>query len=129
MKLHGFFICLMTQICIGFNFVGNTYAANFRIPLIFRKQYIELAFLNKRIATLKLVGFINENGRVYYNYDEDENIFEYEPDDKISRVMRKYLISIGYINYNITRDETGIVLKSRLTRLQQNIIFENIKSV
>mgnify|MGYP001471128784 FL=1 len=124
-----FLICLMSYLCRGFNLVGNTYVANFRIPLIFRKQNIEMSFLNDRIATLKLKGFINENGEVYYEYDKITQEFEYEPDDNIKKVMNKYLIAISGIYYNETIDEASMVIKSSLTRVYQNIIFENIKSV
>ena len=124
-----FLISLMSYLCRGFNVVGNTYVANFRIPLIFRKQNIEMSFLNDRIATLKLKGFINENGEVYYDYDKITKEFEYEPDDNIKKVMNKYLIAISGIYYNETIDEASMVIKSSLTRVYQNIIFENIKSV
>ena len=124
-----FLICLMSYLCRGFNLVGNTYVANFRIPLIFRKQNIEMSFLNDRIATLKLKGFINENGEVYYEYDKITQEFEYEPDDNIKKVMNKYLIAISGIYYNETIDEASMVIKSSLTRVYQNIIFENTKSV
>jgi len=124
-----FLISLMSYLCRGFNVVGNTYVANFRIPLIFRKQNIEMSFLNDRIATLKLKGFINENGEVYYEYDKITQEFEYEPDDNIKKVMNKYLIAISGIYYNETIDEASMVIKSSLTRVYQNIIFENIKSV
>ncbi len=129
MNWRVFLICLMSYLCRGFNLVGNTYVANFRIPLIFRKQNIEMSFLNDRIATLKLKGFINENGEVYYEYDKITQEFEYEPDDNIKKVMNKYLIAISGIYYNETIDEASMVIKSSLTRVYQNIIFENIKSV
>ena len=129
MNWRVFLICLMSYLCRGFNLVGNTYVANFRIPLIFRKQNIEMSFLNDRIATLKLKGFINENGEVYYDYDKITKEFEYEPDDNIKKVMNKYLIAISGIYYNETIDEASMVIKSSLTRVYQNIIFENIKSV
>lgn len=129
MNWRVFLICLMSYLCRGFNLVGNTYVANFRIPLIFRKQNIEMSFLNDRIATLKLKGFINENGEVYYEYDKTTQEFEYEPDDNIKKVMNKYLIAISGIYYNETIDEASMVIKSSLTRVYQNIIFENIKSV
>ena len=129
MNWRGFLICLMSYLCRGFNLVGNTYVANFRIPLIFRKQNIEMSFLNDRIATLKLKGFINENGEVYYDYDKITKEFEYEPDDNIKKVMNKYLIAISGIYYNETIDEASMVIKSSLTRVYQNIIFENTKSV
>ena len=129
MNWRVFLICLMSYLCRGFNLVGNTYVANFRIPLIFRKQNIEMSFLNDRIATLKLKGFINENGEVYYEYDKITKEFEYEPDDNIKKVMNKYLIAIRGIYYNETIDEASMVIKSSLTRVYQNIIFENIKSV
>ena len=129
MNWRVFLICLMSYLCRGFNLVGNTYVANFRIPLIFRKQNIEMSFFNDRIATLKLKGFINENGEVYYDYDKITKEFEYEPDDNIKKVMNKYLIAISGIYYNETIDEASMVIKSSLTRVYQNIIFENIKSV
>ena len=129
MNWRVFLICLMSYLCRGFNLVGNTYVANFRIPLIFRKQNIEMSFLNDRIATLKLKGFINENGEVYYEYDKITQEFEYEPDDNIKKVMNKYLIAISGIYYNETIDEASMVIKSSLTRVYQNIIFENTKSV
>ena len=129
MNWRVFLICLMSYLCRGFNLVGNTYVANFRIPLIFRKQNIEMSFLNDRIATLKLKGFINENGEVYYEYDKITQEFEYEPDDNIKKVMNKYLIAISGIYYNETIDEASMVIKSSLTRVYQNIIFENIKSL
>ena len=129
MNWRVFLICLMSYLCRGFNLVGNTYVANFRIPLIFRKQNIEMSFLNDRIATLKLKGFINENGQVYYEYDKITQEFEYEPDDNIKKVLNKYLIAISGIYYNETIDEASMVIKSSLTRVYQNIIFENIKSV
>ena len=55
--------------------------------------------------------------------------FEYEPDDNIKKVLNKYLIAISGIYYNETIDEASMVIKSSLTRVYQNIIFENTKSV
>ena len=56
-------------------------------------------------------------------------LFESSTVDEAKKVMNKYLIAISGIYYNETIDEASMVIKSSLTRVYQNIIFENIKSV
>ena len=106
----------------GFNVVGNTYVANFKVPLISRSQNIQIQFLNDKKANLKLAGFISNEGYIDYKYNKKENTFTYKADETIEKIMKKYLVSLYDMSYNETNDTPVITIKSRLIRFKQQIV-------
>ena len=106
----------------GFNVVGNTYVANFKVPLISRSQNIQIQFLNDKKANLKLAGFISNVGYIDYKYNKKENTFTYKADETIEKIMKKYLVSLYDMSYNETNDTPVITIKSRLIRFKQQIV-------
>ena len=115
-------ILLSNTVSKGFKVVGNTYVANFRVPLISRSQNIQIQFINHKKANLKLDGFINNEGYVDYNYNKETNTFIYKGDEEIERIMRKYLVSLYDMSYNETTDTPVITIKSKLFRFKQKIV-------
>ena len=115
-------ILLSNTVSKGFNVVGNTYIANFKVPLISRSQNIEIQFINHKTANLKLDGFINNEGYVNYKYHKNTNTFTYEADESIERIMKKYLVNLYDMFYNETSDTPVITIKSRLIRFKQKIV-------
>ena len=78
-----FFLLLLNYISCGYSLVGNTYIANFKIPIISRKQNIEIEFTTNKHANLKLDGFINIGFFVFnikvLEYLNDDCILETTP--------------------------------------------------
>ena len=116
-------ILLSNTVSRGFNVVGNTYVANFKVPLISRSQNIQIQFLNEKKASLKLNGFINNEGYIDYKYNKRENTFTYKGDKTIERIMKKYLVRLYDMCYNEKTDTPIITIKSRLFRFKQKIVF------
>ena len=107
----------------GFNVVGNTYVANFKVPLISRSQNIQIQFLNDKKANLKLAEFISNEGYIDYKYNKKENTFTYKADETIEKIMKKYLVRLYDIFYNEIMDTPVIIIKSNLFRFKQKIVF------
>ena len=125
MKLIWFM--LLSTFSLGFHLVGNTYVARFHIPVIFKKQDIQLYFIDKSKANLKLNGFINNEGNVDYNYNKNTKEFSYKPDENINKIMNKYLLTLYDISYNETFDIASVTIRSKLLRIKQKINFNNVK--
>ena len=117
-----FFLILLNYISSGYSLVGNTYIANFKIPIISRKQNIEIEFTTNKHANLKLDGFINSEGNVYYSYDKKNKTFTYKADDVLEKIMNKYFVSLNDMYYNESDDTQVITIKSKLVRIKQQII-------
>ena len=117
-----FFLLLLNYISCGYSLVGNTYIANFKIPIISRKQNIEIEFTTNKHANLKLDGFINSEGNVYYSYDKKNKTFTYKADDVLEKIMNKYFVSLNDMYYNESDDTQVITIKSKLVRIKQQII-------
>ena len=117
-----FFLILLNYISSGYSLVGNTYIANFKIPIISRKQNIEIEFTTNKHANLKLDGFINSEGNVYYSYDKKNKTFTYKADDVLEKIMNKYFVSLNDMYYNESDDTQVITIKSKLVRIKQKII-------
>ncbi len=103
--------------------MGNIYNADFKVPLIIRNQHIQLHFINHKKANLKLHGFINNEGDVYYQYDKNTNTFTYTADESIKNIMNKYLVSLHDISYNTQNDTPILIIKSKILRFKQKLIF------
>ena len=117
-----FLLLLLNYISNGYSLVGNTYIANFKIPIISRKQNIEIEFTTNKHANLKLDGFINSEGNVYYSYDKKNKTFTYKADDVLEKIMNKYFVSLNDMYYNESDDTQVITIKSKLVRIKQQII-------
>lgn len=76
---------IVNSLSSGFNLVGNTYVANFRVPIVSKSQNIKIHFIDKTNANLKLDGFINNEGNVYYIYDDKRSTFTYKADETIEK--------------------------------------------
>tara|TARA_B100000085_G_scaffold97805_2_gene88851 strand:+ start:19495 stop:19878 length:384 start_codon:yes stop_codon:yes gene_type:complete len=122
-------VMLLTTFSRGFHLVGNTYVAKFQIPIILKKQDIQLYFVDKSKANLKLNGFINNEGIVDYNYNKNTKEFSYKPDENIKKIMNKYLLTLYDIYYNETFDIGSITIRSKLLRIKQKIDFNNVKKI
>ena len=120
-------LMLLCTFSWGFHLVGNTYVARFHIPIIFKKQDIQLNFIDKDKANLKLNGFINSEGNVHYNYNKNTKEFYYKPDENIKKIMNKYLLTLYDISYNETFDIASVTIRSKLLRIKQKINFNNVK--
>ena len=120
-------LLLSNTVSNGFNLVGNTYIANFKVPLISRSQNIQIQFLNDKKANLKLDGFISNEGYVDYKYYKDTNYFTYKGDEIIEKILKKYLVSVYDMSYNETNDTPIITIKSKLFRFKQKIVLRRQK--
>jgi len=112
---------IVNSLSSGFNLVGNTYVANFRVPIVSKSQNIKIHFIDKTNANLKLDGFINNEGNVYYIYDDKRSTFTYKADETIEKIMRKYLVYLYDIFYSESNDTHIITIQSNLFRFKQKI--------
>jgi len=112
---------IVNSLSSGFNLVGNTYVANFRVPIVSKSQNIKIHFIDKTNANLKLDGFINNEGNVYYIYDDKRSTFTYKADETIEKIIRKYLVYLYDIFYSESNDTHIITIQSNLFRFKQKI--------
>lgn len=119
---------IVNSLSSGFNLVGNTYVANFRVPIVSKSQNIKIHFIDKTNANLKLDGFINNEGNVYYIYDHKRSTFTYKADETIEKIMRKYLVYLYDVFYSESNDTPIITIQSKLFRFKQKITLRREKA-
>ncbi len=113
-------------LCNGYKLSGNTYTSNFKIPLLYKQQNIELKFVSDKMAVLNFSGFIRKNCIINYTYNDINESFDYSPDHNIKEIMNKYLLTLNNIVYNKTIDKAYVTIRSKLFRNKHTIEFKNI---
>ena len=109
--------------------LNNVYSGSISFPLA-GKQYIEFERLKKNTSQVRLYGLINCNGYVYN--DENENFNEsismnYELDDYLINIIRKYRCSIEAPLYDVKNDTILFVLKINMLGLTKSIKLLNTR--
>ena len=113
--------------------LNNVYSAVLVFPLL-GNQNIEFERLKKNTSQVRLSGLINCNGYVY----NDENIeisqiinkktdMNYELDDYLINIMRKYRCIIEAPYYDVNNDTILFILKINMLGLTKTIKLLNVK--
>ena len=107
--------------------LNNVYSGSISFPLA-GKQYIEFERLKKNTSQVRLYGLINCNGYVYNDEkDENESIsMNYELDEYLINIIRKYRCSIGAPYYDDVNDQILFVLKINMLGITKSITLINV---
>ena len=111
--------------------INNVYSGSINFPLA-GKQNIEFERLKKNTSQVRLYGLINCNGYVYNENDENENINEvntmnYDLDNNLKNIVRKYRCSIEAPYYDVNNDTILFVLKINMLGLTKSIKLLNVR--
>jgi len=115
--------------------LNNVYRGSINFPLL-GKQTIEFERLKKNTSQVRLYGIIYCNGYIYNdeNDENDENIskkclsMNYELDDQLKFIIRKYRCVIESPIYDNVNDTILFILKINILGLTKYINLINIKN-
>jgi hypothetical protein len=106
--------------------LNNVYSGSISFPLL-GKQIIEFERLKKNTSQVRLIGLINCKGYIY-NDENDENIsMNYDLDNNLINIIRKYRCSIEAPYYDIRSDTILFVLKINVLSLTKSIKLLNVE--
>ena len=109
--------------------LNNVYCGSISFPLA-GKQNIEFERLKKNTSQVRLYGLINCIGYVYNENDEninEVNTMNYDLDNNLKNIVRKYRCSIEAPYYDVTNDTVLFVLKINMLGLTKSIKLYNMK--
>ena len=112
--------------------LNNVYKGSISFPLL-GKQTIEFERLKKNTSQVRLIGLINCNGYIY-NDENYENVsnkcinINYELDNNLLNIIRKYRCTIEAPYYDVSSDMILFVLKINMLGLTKTIKLLNTKS-
>ena len=101
---------------------GNRYFCKFSVPIVKKIQRVDLTFITENLAKLKLNGFINKRGDVYYNLIGDKFLFN--TDKNITDIMNKYYLNFNDVSYEKDTDTPTAVIKSSIIPFRRTIRFK-----
>jgi hypothetical protein len=118
--------------------LNNVYSGSISFPLL-GKQIIEFERLKKNTSQVRLYGLINCNGYIY-NDDNDDNDkndknksniclnMNYELDEYLLNIIRKYRCSIEAPYYDVRNDTILFILKINMLGVTKSIKLLNTKN-
>jgi len=112
--------------------LNNVYYGSISFPLL-GKQNIEFERLKKNTSQVRLYGLINCNGYIY-NDENDENVtnislsMNYELDEYLLNIIRKYRCIIEAPYYDVRSDTILFILKINMLGLTKTIKLLNTKN-
>ena len=122
--------------------INNVYGGSINFPLA-GKQNIEFERLKKNTSQVRLYGIIKCIGYVYNENDKNENdkndenenenenevnTMNYDLDNNLKNIVRKYRCSIEAPLYDVTNDTVLFVLKINMLGLTKSIKLYNTKN-
>jgi hypothetical protein len=118
--------------------LNNVYSGSISFPLL-GKQIIEFERLKKNTSQVRLYGLINCNGYIYNdeNDDNDKNDknksniclnMNYELDEYLLNIIRKYRCSIEAPYYDVRNDTILFILKINMLGVTKSIKLLNTKN-
>ena len=107
--------------------LNTVYSGSISFPLL-GKQNIEFERLKKNTSQVRLYGLINCNGYVYNDENINKSIsMNYELDNNLINIVRKYRCSIEATLYDVTNDTVLFVLKINMLGLTKSIKLLNVR--
>jgi hypothetical protein len=118
--------------------LNKVYSGSISFPLL-GKQIIEFERLKKNTSQVRLYGLINCNGYIYNdeNDDNDKNdknksniclSMNYELDEYLLNIIRKYRCSIEAPYYDVRNDTILFILKINMLGVTKSIKLLNTKN-
>lgn len=102
--------------------INNIYNGNVYFPLI-GNQSIKYKRITRDKSLLELSGIIDTTGYIYIDVNNVEN---YQLDNNLNNIVKKYKCTIERHYYNYEEDLILFVLKINLLRITKKIKLENI---
>ena len=110
--------------------LNKVYSIVLVFPLL-GNQNIEFERLKKNTSQVRLSGLINCKGYIYNdekdeNYEKEKKTLNYELDNSLKNIMRKYRCSIEAPYYDVINDTIFFVLKINMLGLTKSIKLLNV---
>ena len=99
--------------------VVQSYATQIRIPLL-GAQTVSLNVLNQTHARVRLHGLLSTEGLVSYTHTPGHG-FDFELDDELQAVVRKYGCSLSHADFDFVKDEARLTLHIRPLFLKKRL--------
>lgn len=111
--------------------LNKVYSVALVFPLL-GNQNIEFERLKKNTSQVRLSGLINCKGYIYNevkdeNYEKENTCINYELDNSLKNIMRKYRCSIEAPYYDANNDTILFVLKINMLGLTKSVKLLNKK--
>jgi hypothetical protein len=112
--------------------LNNVYSGSISFPLL-GKQIIEFERLKKNTSQVRLFGLINCNGYIYNDENEKNESnkclsMNYELDEYLINIIRKYRCSIEAPHYDVRNDTILFILKINMLGVTKSIKLLNTKN-
>lgn len=105
--------------------INNIYYTSLNIPLA-GKQNIMYERRENLVVELKLSGKVNVNGYIYFN---ENNLNEYELDNNLKNLIRKYRCSFFNPYYDNNKDIISLQIRLNLLRYTKTITLHNLDCI
>ena len=105
--------------------INNIYKTTINIPILGSQniEYERIAFYKSKV---RLNGIINEIGNIYI---KKNNIYDYEFDDVLKKIIKKYKCELYNPCYNFEDDNIVIQLKIKIIKFSKKLILTNINKI
>tara|TARA_B100000575_G_C23131220_1_gene656200 strand:+ start:2042 stop:2437 length:396 start_codon:yes stop_codon:yes gene_type:complete len=102
--------------------INNIYKTSLNIPL-FGKQNIEYTRTGLLESKVELTGKLNAIGFIYF---DKTNIYEYNFDNNLKDIVKKYRCTIYNPYYDNKNDLINLKIKINIIRFQKTLVLNNI---
>ena len=102
--------------------INNIYKATLNVPLI-GKQNIEYKRIGLLESKVKLDGKLNTIGYIYF---DKTNIYNYNLDDNLKDIIKKYRCTIYNPYYDKKNDLINFKIKINIIKFQKTLVLKNI---
>ena len=99
--------------------VGQSYATHIKIPPL-GAQTVSLSVLNETHARVRLRGLLSTEGLVSFTHTPGRG-FDFELDDELQSVVRKYGCSLSHADFDFAKDEARLTLHIRPLLLKKRL--------
>ena len=118
------FNILLLTLAYALPSLNKVYSVALVFPLL-GNQNIEFERLKKNTSQVRLSGLINCKGYIY-NDEKENSCMNYDLDNNLKNIMRKYRCSIEAPYYDVINDTIFFVLKINMLGLTKSIKLLNV---
>ena len=118
-----FFLLLSCTNLVKLPPINNIYSGTIKIPII-ATQYVEYKRLTELESEIRMKGIVNDIGFINYNKVEND-LYSYELNDKLIKILNKYKISLRDPKYNSFNDSASIEIVINIIRFNKIVNLYN----
>ena len=118
-----FFLLLSCTNLVKLPPINNIYSGTIKIPII-GTQYVEYKRIAELESEIRMKGIVNDIGFINYNKVEND-LYSYELNDKLIKILNKYKISLRDPKYNSFNDSASIEIVINIIRFNKIVNLYN----